>query len=70
MAHCVVQIALCAVLWCAVVAERPRGPGMEMHIAEGSKPAGNSHRRDGRLLCGQCELKSAHVVSVSPDTAQ
>jgi len=35
-------------------------------VAEGNKSASSSssHRRDGRLLCGQCELKSAHVVSI------
>jgi len=48
----------------AVVPERPRGPGTGMYVAERNKAGSSSHKRDGRLLCGQCEQKLAHVVSI------
>jgi len=35
-------------------------------ITEQTKSASSSssHKQDSRLVCGQCELKSAHVVSI------
>ena len=49
---------------CVVVPDRPRGSGTVTFVADRDKPASSSHRRDGRLLCGQCEQKLAHVVSI------
>lgn len=53
-------------VWYAVVPERPREPGTVAFVADRNKAEGssNSHRRDGWLLCGQCEQKLAHVVSI------
>jgi len=57
-----------SVVWHTAVPERPRGRGTVVHFAEQNKSAsssgGGSHRRDSHLLCGQCEQKLAHVVSI------
>jgi len=53
-------------VWYSVVPERPRETGTVTFVADKNKAEGSSssHRRDGQLLCGQCEQKLAHVVSI------